>query len=511
MKKIQILILFCCSFFVYVPSLQSQNEEDDKDAIVNDPHSATAAANAAQQSLWSMSSFDLNLTMPQYSSKDGWQAVSVPYSNISVSVNTPYNNNKQKRSASSGVFERNAASHSAQTDNAVAGMKRLQRWREEAARRAEEERRRKAEEDRRDYESSYANHKNSTALYYQNKAAQDAWLHSEGVRLLENVNSLDRADIPTETVKPNVKTKSGSQLAGMLKQQDIEVVIVNVDDSKRKKNVTISKPEASIDLFDNMRTSSEDEEKWFTTLTKSNPKIDISDNECYSQRKDLMVQGGSIPLDSLNINVLPWSGCVVYMGDSLMYLDDKRGRDLCQPLNSLNEITLCGNRIFGKNKNVIFEIVNNKEIPFCTFSTNDFRIIPDSDTSLLIHSNILWISTVMRLNILKKTYSELARTEIPIRKVVSNGRIVAALIDDCIMRIDGDPQLIYCSTSHINDICFSLRGLLVATDKNIMLLNDQKEACVFDSYRSTKIFFDYENVYTITGENNLIKYTTSKQ
>ncbi len=504
-------LIFFSLCLVTTLSTQAQSEEDDKDAIANNAYGAAAAANAAQESLWSLSSSDMKWTMPEFSSTNGWQAVSVPQTNINVTVNTHQKqyNSAPKKSTGQTIFEKNAASHSAQTDRAVAGMKRLQAWREEAARRAEEERRRKAEEDRRDFEAGYANHKMSTAAYYSNKYAQDSWLHTEGVRRLENVDPLERANIPTEKAKQNIKTKSGSQLADMLKQQTgIEVVIVTVDDSKRKSNVIINSPEARIDLFDNMRTSSEDENQWLTTLTESNPDVRISDKKCYAHNKELLSLGGSIPLDSLNINVLPWSGCIVYMDDSIMYLDSKRGQTLCQPTCSVIDITLCGNRLFGKSKNQIVEIIGNNTIPLCTFSTEDFRIIPDSDTSILIHSNILWISTLLRFNIEKKSYSELARTEIPIRKVVSNGSIVIALIDDFIMRIDSEPKLIYCSTSHINDICMSLEGLLVATNKNMMLLSNQEEACIFAADKATKVFCDYEDIYAITTDNNLIKFNT---
>lgn len=510
----RILLIFC-SLFMTAAVLQAQ-DDDDRDAIANDPHGAAAAASAAQQSLWSLSSYDLDLKKPQYSNKDGWQAVSVPHYDINIDVQAPkpqqtYNPPK-KSSSNNDIWHQNARSRAAQTDRAVAGMKRVQAMREAAAERAREERRRKEAENRRDYEAGYTHHKMATAGFYQAKAAEDAWLHTEGVRRLEEVNSLDRADVPTTPAAPNVKTKSGSQLANMLKQQqEIEVVFVNTPDEGRKSGVALGSTGARIDMFDNARVSNDDEMSWLNELTESSPKFAFSNNNCFEVNEEVLVDGRGVDFDSFNITTMPFSGCVSMISDSVFFLDSEKSQSVVSlPSLGVSQMVVCGKRIFGKKGNQVVEIVGNSITPVCTFDNDMFDIYTDTDTTILVHSNIKWLSVILQLNIEKRTFSELARTEFKVRKMASNGKNVVVLVDDFIMRINNGLQLMYCSLDHINDICMSKDGLVIATERNIMLLNGQANACVFSTSSASKVWSDIEDVYAVNKGNNLVKYSTTK-
>lgn len=505
MKQSMVLIILFGLSFTYVRS------QDDKDEINNDNHSASAASRVTRESLWSMSNFDPTTAVkPTYNRTTGWDTTSARASVGGIMFDNSSSQPAKHSNRGSTVWEQNARSHAAQTDRAVAGMKRLQAWKEEARRKAEEEKRRKAAEDRRDFEQGYANHKMATSYFYANKAAEDAWLHTEGVRRLEQIEATDRARIPDATPQPTVDTKSGGQLADLLNDsRHIQVVVIKPHNEQRRTDVSLT-GNATYDIFDGGRTYDLDEWTWDIAMEASLPEVTRLTTSCMKTEEEILLVGDTLDLKSFNISTLQYNGCVLFVDDSVYMLDGNGNDDSWYLPDSLEQVVICGGRLFGKKKQQVVEIRGRYTSTLCTFETENFQLGGGYDDKILVLSKTGDISVVLTLDLEKGVLDELARTGYNIRQVVAQGNNILALVDDCIMRIDGDPRLLYCNEEQVNDICLTAEGLLIATQGKIAMLSPQSTLCNYSSKGASRLWYDNENVYAINSKNQLIKYIKTK-
>lgn len=505
MKQISVLIILFGLSFPYVRS------QDDRDEINNNRHDTAAASRAARESLWSMSNFNpTTVVKPTYNRTTGWGTTSARASVGGITFDNSSSQPSKHSNSGSTIWEQNARSHAAQTDRAVAGMKRLQAWKEDARRRAEEEKRRKAAEDRRDFEQGYANHKMSTSNYYAEKTAEDTWLHTEGVRRLEQIDATDRARIPNATPQPTVDTKSGVQLADLLNDsRHIQVVMIQPRNEQRRTDVTLT-GNAAYDIFDGGRTYDLDEWTWDNAVEAPLPEVTRLDTACMNTKEEILLDDDTFDLQSLNISTLQYKGCVLLIEDSMFFLDGNDDDDSWYLPDTLEQIVVCGARLFGKKANRVLEISGQRATTMCTFETGDFQLVGGYGDKIIVLSKTGDLSVVLTIDPEKGTLDELARTSYNIRHVVAHGDNILALVDDCIMRIDGDPRLLYCNEEHVYDICLTAEGLLVATQGKIAMLSPQSTLCDYSSEGALRLWYDNENVYAINSNNQLIKYTRIK-
>ena len=489
-------------------SLLLYAQEDDKDRINEDMNSVGAAYQAAQRSAWSLSGNPNNLTKP-VNNGNGRTTVNV---NERVRVGgLSFSAEQSKSPAKRGktISEKNQESHRRSTNEAVKGMKRLAQWKAVARQKEAEEKRRRQEENRRDIQTGYDMHKATTASFYQNKAAEDAWLHTEGVRVLEEINAADRADVPVDEQKPSIEAKSGGQLANLLQQgnsQHIQVVVLDSKNEERKTGVALSAQDGRFSIFDEGRTYDIDEWSIEAAIGEFQPSS-MPKKNCGEVKEAVLYDGGEYVLDSFEFSTLPYSGMVSFYGDSAYFFDGVCSDvDAMWVPNGVSQIVVCGNRIFGKANNTIVEILGKRTRTVCTFETMQFDILSDTDSSLLVHSQVWELSVVLRVDVRNYIVDELLRTYYNVRKVVSNGNCVLALVDDNIMQIDGEMSVVYSVGETVNDICICMDGLLVAYDRNVVLVKNRSSSCVFNTEGAVRLWCDMNDVYALNMGNKLVKY-----
>lgn len=510
MKQSLTIIFFLC--LIYFP-LAAQNDDEDpriKDSIINDRHSAAAAANAARESGWSLSSNTFEWKKPVYNKQKGWHTESV---NQKVNVNITIPSQRPTSSRGRSISEMNAQSRANQTNRTVY----FQKKQLESRQRAQEERRRRIEaENQRDYAQGYHQHKAQTAGFYMNKAAEDAWLHTEGVRLLENINAVDKANIPDASIPTPLETKKGYQLASLLhedslpieKNQHVQVIILDIPNEERKFNVDLNIHDTPYNLIDNGRVYELDEWSWETAFSKETIIPQSSLKNCFSVEEEILIDGKTLYLDSFYISTLPYNGCVAFFTDTILYINNAEPFPLPA---EITQMVICGHRIIGKLRNTIVEISGNNATTLYSFETEQFDLSHDTDTTLLLLSNSWEVSVVARINIKKNSLDEIARTGYNIRKVVSSGNKILGLVDNCILNLNENIDLLYCNDEEtINDICFCKEGLLVASDSHITILNNNFSSCQFLPSGASLLWFDQEHIYALNHNKDLVKYTIKK-
>ena len=510
-KTIMISILICLVSYSATAQLGITDSEEDlqeKERINNDPHQSSRAHVAGTQSLWSMSYSNDPSTWkrPEYDANSGWQAktFSAPISQIVVTAPS------QPKAKGKDISQLNAESRRRQVDMVVRCQRRQREMREAARRRAEAERRRKEAENRQDFQRGYQSHRVNTSDYYQQRAAKDEWLHSEGVRRLEELDVMDWANVPEETPPEPVKTKSGDQLANLLKDDNrhVQVVIVEAPNEERKTGVSLNDQGNSYNLIDNGRVYDIDEWTWEAAITGDPFVAETPSKDCFGVEEEVLIDGKTLELDSFCVSTLPYSGCVIFLEDSVMFVDNNVHFPGLQAMPaSITKMVVCGQRLFGKSQNQIVEIKGNNAIPLCSFETEQFDIFHDTDSTLLLLSNTWEVSVVARINVERSSLDEIARTAYNVRKVISTGNDILVLVDNCIMNISDGLSLIYCNDEEsINDICLCKEGLLVASNTNVILLKNNAASCQFLPSGVIRLWFDLEDIYAINTNKDLVKY-----
>jgi len=508
MKRFLLSTFFLC---VSVSYAMAQYDGNDRDAINEDRHNATAAANAARKSLWSLGANPSEWARPVYGS-NGWDA-KVYNTHVNINYRPPTPTPKTKPSGSTGkdIFQKNMDSKRKQNDRASKGLQRINAARAAARRKAEEERRRREAENRRDYAQGYQNHKMQTAGFYQTKAAEDAWLHSEGVRQLENLDVTVLANVPSSDSGPApIETTSEEELAEMLEQNngEVRIILIEAPNEERKSQVSLTDMDNPYSLIDDGRAFDEDEWTWEETILGETMIPETSSKRCFKVEEEVLIEGKTIDLDSFCISTLPHSGCVIYFDDSVMFVDDNDMTDGLQALpTEITQMVLCGQRIIGKSHNEIVEIIGNTAKPLYIFETEQFEITAESDSTLILLSNSLMVSVVARINVNRNTLDEIARTGYNVRRVLPTGADILALVDNCILRLNDGLSLLYCNDEEtINDVCLCKEGLLIASESNVTLLRSDASSCQFLSTEVKRLWFDMENVYAQNNNKDLVKY-----
>ena len=362
-----------------------------------------------------------------------------------------------------------------------------------------------------DFNRGYQKHKMQTAGYYQAKRAEDAWLHSEGVRQLENLDVTVLANVPpSDSVPAPIETTSDEELAEMLEQNhgEVRINLIEAPNEERKSQVSLTDMDNPYSLIDDGRAFDEDEWTWEETILGETIIPETSSERCFMVEEEVLIEGKTIDLDSFNISTLPHSGCVIYLDDSVMFVDNNDMADGLQALpTEITQMVLCGQRIIGKSHNEIVEIIGNTAKPLYIFETEQFEITAESDSTLILLSNSLMVSVVARINVNRNTLDEIARTGYNVRKVLPTGADILALVDNCILRLNDGLSLLYCNDEEtINDVCLCKEGLLIASESNVTLLRSDASSCQFLSTEVKRLWFDMENVYAQNNNKDLVKY-----
>lgn len=514
--KYKLIIVFllagCNNLFAQLGNETSNEEEKDQIARGDN------AMNAQRESAWSLSSSNFDWKAPMQVN-GRWEVVSLPSRNVSVSI--PSTTTRKRRGYTQSQVKAYKKAKRAQEHNDWVDRRNaeIEAANEASRRRAEERKRRIEEENRRDRERGYIEYYARMSGYHQANAARDRWMATEGVRhLKEYYHAIDMAQIPQRQVTPKMEGMSGKELAGILKAQeenvsegDLIVTFVDGNENREnKRNVTIQQDNKYIDLFDDGGYDQDEVSQWNTAVMSESPIVQSSVRHQIVQEYSgtLLIEKERLNLDRLNITTMPNMGCVALIGDSVLLLDNDSLPFLKWSVESnVSQVITCGERTFGKQDFSIVEINDDSLSVVCELESDDFCIYPETDSTFILCAKVLDLSIVTRINVSGLTYDELLRIPSYIHKIVSNGTVTLALLDNRIIDISKSPALFYHSKARINDICMCADGLLLATDEMVLLLKSPIETLTFTDEGATRLWCDGADVYLINRKGNLLRYS----
>ena len=499
MKYSYLLLLLC----LFAKNVWAQNDDYFEDVDIR------GAQKAQIESLWSLSGNMSEWKGVVYDNRNGWQAKKLdakvssikipPKTTIKKRTNSDFKKNSSRLTSTVRSNFRHGSSY---YKNSL-----LEINRQNAAIREAERKRQRVE--------------NQVMQAVQYNAMMSAYRASDNQRIVEKivnlnqVHAMDYANVPQGTAGPKPKTLSNQGLVDLLKSEeettlDIEVEFIEPDENREnKRSVSIGQDDCYIDLFDDGGYNQEELKLWEQALSSDEPLVLPDASKKTQQYKaDLLIEKGWLDLDSFNITTLPDMGCVALIGDSILLLDNDSLPFLKWSVESnICQVISCGTKTIGKRHNQIVEIKEDGLELFCELEDEDFNIYPETDSTFIICASIIDLFIVTRMNVSTKKYDELIRTQDTIRKVVSNGTITLALMEDRIIDFTESPKLFYLSLEKINDLCMCKEGLLVATDKKVFLLMSPQETCVFTDEGASRLWCDGTDIYLIDNKGDLIRYS----
>ena len=434
--------------------------------------------------------------------------VPVRQGGVQIDYGSSSNSTSQKRSSSRSSVKDNIRSN----DERNAQLRR-ENWQrhldnmEQARKRREEEKRRKREEDDRRERSARIRHSIITSPMYQNAAIRDHWHATEGARMIDQIKAKDLVKWPQK------RETSGAELAAGIKPKKEEnkggsITFVSEQVLKTKKSY-----DGQNEVVDPSGEGAMDENQvgsWIDTFEKPDLLNWKNTKKKTKIKKPIMlVHRDELRLDSLNMFVLPQYGLVAVSGDSLIVLKDTNLSSISWLNNkSYDHVISCGRKLIGKRDSTLYLIEEKEALQIIKYNTNDFSIFSHDENSILVMSWNEGLTTVMLVDIEKKTYTELLRIPYVIWSITSNGSNIYAIVENSLCVIDekGYPLKIYTNDLGLNDITFSPYGLLVATDENILYVKSKGEMGVFFEKGAKRLWTDSQGVYALSCDYDLIYF-----
>lgn len=345
-------------------------------------------------------------------------------------------------------------------------------------------------------------HAIATAPYYAQAAAHDHWHATEGARILSEIKATNLVQMPQRY------ESSGAELAAGIKPKEkksssIEVVSLSV----LKKDKKLNGNNGIVNVTENIYFDEQQMNSW-TVAIDGVGLIDISSLKIKGKRvkPTLLVSHEEIELDSLCPFVLPQYGLVSLLGDSLIVMKDAELRSIAW-INGCESsyAVACGDRLIGKRGNVLNIVKAIGAEKLLEFDTDQFSIFPKDDKSIYA---VCWyenISSIIRIDVDKSEYSEIARLPLAVLAIAANENMTLALVENDVYLIDneGKPQKFFKTDECINDIVMSEEGLLVATDTNIVLAKNACEQRVLLDEGAKRLWCEGKDIYFQSMNNDL--------
>lgn len=342
-----------------------------------------------------------------------------------------------------------------------------------------------------------------TAPYYAKAATRDHWHATEGAHILSGVKSKEFHKLPEK------QESSGADLAAGIKPKDktpskIEVVSLSVLMKDKKLDDS-----GQVKVTENLYFDEQQMQEWAAAVDEEG-LFDISSLVMNTQEERvepiLLVSHEELELDSICPFVLPQYGLVALSGDSLILLKDDELRSVawiegCES----SYVVVCGDKLIGKKGkglNIIKDACSEKLLEF---DTNQYSIFPGDSTSIYA---VCWyenISSVIKVDVCKKEYNEIARLPLAVLNIAANENMTLALVENDVFLIEkeGKPLKFFKADDYINDIVMTEKGLLVATDANIILARNAHEQSLFLKEGAKRLWSDGKDIYFQNMNNNL--------
>lgn len=484
MNRVVLTLLGICLFCVV-----GKAQYDERGRLANDQKSAAAAAYQSKQSLFSLGSNNpADWTAPAQRRDGSWTQRYV-YTNDNSTIRIP------QRRVNSQAQQK--AVKQAQRDSEHREWLEMRNERLRQAKKAQEARKRQeAAENAADRQAGYMRHLSLTDGYYKKQSDRDHYLATVAARNVDMNHTVDKVTTrPVEAAKPVVSTMSNNELADLLSPEPVGNVVFRP--SSNYVSVT-----GNTDLDESVQM------KWdWASNEKNILSVEHKKLENIGQSPVLLLSHDEFSLDSVTLFILPGYGLVMSAGDSLMVLKDSLLKCVAwQDGRDYYNVVACGNKLIGRTDNAVYDIEDQTGMPLVEFDTEEFMLFANDSRSIYA---LVWydnISSVIKIDVEDKSYTEILRLGLPVWKVESNGAKTFILIENSIYILteDGEPHLFYRSESTINDLVFSAWGLLLATDDEIIRISSLSDTGTFYPYGAYRIWTDGNEVYMLDIECNLL-------
>lgn len=491
--------------------ISAQNEDD----ILNDGHSAGAARKARHESLWSLTSANTNKWKIPVHNNNGWTTsrINKTVPDINVPASSRASSTKARVSSSSG----RSKAFQQQMRNLHLGNLNMARARAEAEARAAEERRQKSEENKRDFQQGVIQHQMMTHDMYASLAQRDYWNATVGaIQLDESIHALDIANVPVAAQK-EVPQINGNDLAEMLKpkKEQLHVTITVLDNSIMVKDFQLGVDSKRLDVTKNTILDEGQIEAWKkameeTVMINSVPSIKTHDsNNSGGRNYEVLFSKDDIDIDSLSLFLLPQYGLVALAADSMVVLKEPDLPTLTWIDGGFySHVVICGEALIGKSGNSIFNVREQDSQRLLELDTEDISLFACDNYNFFVVCYYDDLSSIMKVNLQDKTANELVRIPARVWSVASNGSTTLLLVENDIYVLTSAevPRKIYTDDNEVYDIVLSPIGLLIATNKAILLVRDMTHIEVFCSKGACRLWCDGNDVFAQTTDGELIYF-----
>lgn len=139
------------------------------------------------------------------------------------------------------------------------------------------------------------------------------------------------------------------------------------------------------------------------------------------------------------------------------------------------------------------------------FDTNQFSIFPKDENSIYV---VCWyddFSSIIRIDVDKREYSEIARLPLTVLAIAANENMTLALVENDVFMIDneGKSHKFFKTGEYVNDIVMSEKGLLVATDAHIIMAKNAREQSILLNEGAKRLWCDGKDIYFQAMNNDL--------
>ena len=500
-----ILLLLLGSSNLFAQLGNETSNEEEKDRIARGDN----AMNAQRESAWSLSSSNFDWKAP-VQNNGRWDAVSLPKRSVRISV--PSTSTRQRSGNTQSQIKAQKRNQRIEAHNAWVEKRNAEiEAANEAARIREEERRRRIEEEnRQDRERGLMEYYARMEGFHQANAARDHWMATEGIRhLKEDYRATDMADIPQGQFTQKMEGMSGKELANLLNtdektQSRIEVVSLSVLMKDKKLDDS-----GQVKVTENLYFDEQQMQEWAVAVDEEG-LFDISSLVMNTQDERiepiLLVSHEELELDSICPFVLPQYGLVALSGDSLILLKDDELRSIAWKEGCESSyVVVCGDKLIGKNGKRLNIIKDARSEKLLEFDTNQYSIFLGDSTSIYA---VCWyenISSVIKVDVCKKEYNEIARLPLAVLNIAANEYMTLALVENDVFLIEkeGKPLKFFKADDYINDIVMTEKGLVVATDANIILAKNAHEQSIFLKEGAKRLWSDGKDIYFQNMNNDL--------
>ena len=312
------------------------------------------------------------------------------------------------------------------------------------------------------------------------------------------------------TTVAKMEGMSGKELANLIdtnekKESKIEVVSLSV----LMKDKRLDNDKGQINVTANCYLDERQMKDWAAAIDEEGI-FDISslvvNTKTQKHEPILLVSHEELELDSLCPFVLPQYGLAALSGDSLILLKDGELQLVAWIKGCESSyVVVCGDKLIGKNGKRLNVIQSSESKKLLEFDTDQFSIFPKDENSIYV---VCWyddFSSIIRIDVDKKEYSEIVRLPLVVLTVAANEHMTLALVENDVFLIDqeGKAQKFFKTGEYINDIVMSEEGLLVATDTHIVLAKNAREQRVLLDEGAKRLWCDGKDLYYQSMNNDL--------